>query len=85
MHVSVFVFIDIIYQSFIAIETLSSISFYALGSAPYCNGFTLDTAYAKNRNDNKWYYFDDSNVTEATGSVVTKAAYVLFYQRRYVV
>jgi len=40
------------------------------------------TAYGKNRNDGKWYYFDDSNVTEATGNVVTKAAYVLFYQRR---
>jgi len=41
------------------------------------------TAYGKNRLDNKWYYFDDSSVTEAKESdIVTKAAYVLFYQRR---
>jgi len=40
------------------------------------------TAYGKNRKDSKWYYFDDNNVTEATGKVVTSAAYVLFYQRR---
>ena len=42
-----------------------------------------DTAYCKNRIDDKWYYFDDSSVTEAKeSSVVSKAAYVLFYQRR---
>lgn len=41
------------------------------------------TAYGKNRTDNKWYYFDDARVTEAKESdVVSKAAYVLFYQRR---
>jgi len=40
------------------------------------------TAYGKNRNDGKWYYFDDNSVTEAKGEIVTKAAYVLFYQRR---
>jgi ubiquitin C-terminal hydrolase len=42
----------------------------------------LDTAFGKNKNDGRWYYFDDSNVTEAKGDIVTKAAYVLFYQRR---
>jgi ubiquitin C-terminal hydrolase len=41
-----------------------------------------DTAFGKNKNDGRWYYFDDSNVTEAKGDIVTKAAYVLFYQRR---
>jgi hypothetical protein len=41
-----------------------------------------DTALGKNKNDGQWYYFDDSSVTEAKGDIVTKAAYVLFYQRR---
>ncbi|XP_069792713.1 ubiquitin carboxyl-terminal hydrolase 4 isoform X2 [Narcine bancroftii] len=41
------------------------------------------TAYAKNEIDGQWYYFDDSNVSGASeDQIVTKAAYVLFYQRR---
>ncbi|XP_063104916.1 ubiquitin carboxyl-terminal hydrolase 4 isoform X2 [Cavia porcellus] len=41
------------------------------------------TAYAKNKFSGKWYYFDDSNVSLASeDQIVTKAAYVLFYQRR---
>ncbi|KAI1892727.1 hypothetical protein AGOR_G00136520 [Albula goreensis] len=41
------------------------------------------TAFAKNEVDEKWYYFDDSSVSSATeDQIVTKAAYVLFYQRR---
>ncbi|XP_053545389.1 ubiquitin carboxyl-terminal hydrolase 4 [Bombina bombina] len=41
------------------------------------------TAYAKNRANGKWYYFDDSSVSPASeDQIVTKAAYVLFYQRR---
>lgn len=41
------------------------------------------TAYAKNRETRQWHYFDDSNVTPASDeNVVSKAAYVLFYQRR---
>ncbi|XP_075370616.1 ubiquitin carboxyl-terminal hydrolase 4 isoform X2 [Mycteria americana] len=41
------------------------------------------TAYAKNKVNDKWYYFDDSNVSVASeDQIVTKAAYVLFYQRR---
>ncbi|KAI1890913.1 hypothetical protein AGOR_G00158490 [Albula goreensis] len=41
------------------------------------------TAYGKNRSDGKWHYFDDSSVFPATeDQIVTKAAYVLFYQRR---
>ncbi|KAG7477995.1 hypothetical protein MATL_G00075790 [Megalops atlanticus] len=41
------------------------------------------TAYAKNKSDGKWHYFDDSSVFPATeDQIVTKAAYVLFYQRR---
>merc|ERR1712152_8236 len=41
------------------------------------------TAYGKNKIDGNWYYFDDSSVTQTNEeAVVTKAAYVLFYQRR---
>nr|XP_006014127.1 PREDICTED: ubiquitin carboxyl-terminal hydrolase 4-like [Latimeria chalumnae] len=41
------------------------------------------TAYAKNKSDGKWYYFDDSSVSLASeDQIVTKAAYVLFYQRK---
>lgn len=41
------------------------------------------TAYAKNCLNNLWYYFDDSSVTPVqTSSIVTKSAYVLFYQRQ---
>ncbi|KFQ25939.1 Ubiquitin carboxyl-terminal hydrolase 4, partial [Merops nubicus] len=40
-------------------------------------------AYAKNKVTGKWYYFDDSSVSVASeDQIVTKAAYVLFYQRR---
>ena len=43
-----------------------------------------DTAYGKNKLDGNWYYFDDSSVTQTNEeAVVTKAAYVLFYQRRF--
>ncbi|KAJ3073631.1 CSN-associated deubiquitinating enzyme Ubp12 [Podochytrium sp. JEL0797] len=42
------------------------------------------TAYAKNSLDNVWYNFDDSHVSKIPdpNSVVTPAAYMLFYQRR---
>uniref|UniRef100_A0A8C5MS72 Ubiquitin carboxyl-terminal hydrolase n=1 Tax=Leptobrachium leishanense TaxID=445787 RepID=A0A8C5MS72_9ANUR len=41
------------------------------------------TAYAKNHLNGQWYYFDDSSVSPATEEqIVTKAAYVLFYQRK---
>jgi len=41
------------------------------------------TAYAKNKDDNRWYYFDDSSVSESQEEAVcSKAAYVLFYTRR---
>ena len=45
-----------------------------------------DTAYGKNKLDGNWYYFDDSSVTQTNEeAVVTKAAYVLFYQRRLII
>ena len=41
------------------------------------------TAYAKNCADQRWYNFDDSSVSVADEeSVCSKAAYVLFYQKR---
>ncbi|SCU95971.1 LAFA_0G03488g1_1 [Lachancea sp. 'fantastica'] len=41
------------------------------------------TAYAKNAEDDKWYYFDDSRVTETNCErSVSEAAYLLFYRRR---
>ncbi|CAJ0955750.1 unnamed protein product [Ranitomeya imitator] len=41
------------------------------------------TAYAKNQETQQWYYFDDSSVSPASeDQIVTKAAYVLFYQRQ---
>ncbi|XP_072718750.1 ubiquitin carboxyl-terminal hydrolase 15 isoform X1 [Ciconia boyciana] len=41
------------------------------------------TAFAKNKDDGKWYYFDDSSVSTACeDQIVSKAAYVLFYQRQ---
>ena len=41
------------------------------------------TAYAKNCHTGGWHYFDDSNVSQASeDNVVSKAAYVLFYERR---
>lgn len=45
--------------------------------------FASDTAYAKNKLDGLWYYFDDSTVSSASEeNTVSKAAYVLFYMRR---
>ncbi|KAK2858834.1 hypothetical protein Q5P01_003454 [Channa striata] len=41
------------------------------------------TAYAKNKDDGKWYNFDDSSVSPASeDQIVSKAGYVLFYQRQ---
>ena len=41
------------------------------------------TAFAKNPLYGKWYNFDDTDVSNASqSSVVTKAAYVLFYKLR---
>ncbi|CAI8499238.1 unnamed protein product [Hanseniaspora opuntiae] len=41
------------------------------------------TAYAKNFSDGKWYYYNDSKVTEAQEEQsISSAAYLLFYKRR---
>ena len=34
------------------------------------------------KNDNKWYRFDDENVSEIdTNNIITNNAYMLFYQQ----
>lgn len=42
------------------------------------------TAYAKNKEDGAWHYFNDSSCSSVKNSadVKSEAAYVLFYQRR---
>jgi len=41
------------------------------------------TAYARHRDDNQWYKYDDSSVSPAYPSeIVSRAAYVLFYKRK---
>ncbi|XP_077488380.1 ubiquitin carboxyl-terminal hydrolase 15-like isoform X1 [Amblyomma americanum] len=41
------------------------------------------TAFAKNKETELWYHFDDNSVSQASEeNVVSKAAYVLFYARR---
>ncbi|XP_060948337.1 ubiquitin carboxyl-terminal hydrolase 15-like isoform X2 [Limanda limanda] len=41
------------------------------------------TAYAKNKDDGKWYNFDDGSASPANDDqIVSKAGYVLFYQRQ---
>ncbi|XP_068162474.1 ubiquitin carboxyl-terminal hydrolase 15-like isoform X2 [Antennarius striatus] len=41
------------------------------------------TAYAKNKDDGKWYNFDDNSASPANeDQIVSKAGYVLFYQRQ---
>lgn len=58
-------------------------SLLALPSLLSCSSSLTDTAYAKNKVNGKWYYFDDSSVSVASeDQIVTKAAYVLFYERR---
>lgn len=43
----------------------------------------LLVAFCKNAADAKWYRFDDSHVAEIDeDTIVTKEAYILFYQRR---
>ena len=41
------------------------------------------TAYGKNKENSEWYYFDDSSVTSSSEEdAVSKAAYVLVYQKQ---
>ncbi|RHZ16694.1 hypothetical protein DYB37_008297 [Aphanomyces astaci] len=46
-------------------------------------GFGHYTAFAQDQQTRLWYHFDDSSVTSvAASSVVSNAAYILFYKRR---
>jgi len=41
------------------------------------------TAHCRHRNDNRWFRYDDSSVSEASAAdIVSRAAYVLFYRRK---
>ncbi|KAG7280843.1 hypothetical protein CRUP_010825, partial [Coryphaenoides rupestris] len=41
------------------------------------------TSYSRNKDNGRWYYYDDSKVTYATeDQIVTNAAYLLFYHRQ---
>jgi len=39
------------------------------------------TAYVKNK-ENKWYLFDDKNVAEFTGNIISEFSYCLFYRKK---
>lgn len=42
--------------------------------------FILDTAFAKNKDDGKWYYFDDSSVSTASeDQIVASIFYVSIF------
>jgi len=41
------------------------------------------TAFGRHRDDNQWYRYDDSSVSQANrNEIVSRAAYVLFYKRK---
>uniref|UniRef100_A0A8C5KP67 Ubiquitin carboxyl-terminal hydrolase 15 n=1 Tax=Jaculus jaculus TaxID=51337 RepID=A0A8C5KP67_JACJA len=65
------------------INDLDMSEFLINPNAGPCMGGVHYTSFAKNKNDGKWYYLDDSNVSTASeDQIVSKAAYVLFYQRQ---
>ena len=40
--------------------------------------YSSDTAYAKNKDDGRWYYFDDSTVTASSEDSVVVSTSMLF-------
>lgn len=40
--------------------------------------FSLDTAFAKNKDDGKWYYFDDSSVSTASEDQIVVSMSFIF-------
>lgn len=40
--------------------------------------FSLDTAFAKNKDDGKWYYFDDSSVSTASEDQIVVSVSFIF-------
>ena len=64
------------------IVSILELKYFIIKDYKNCEIFS-DTAYGKSKIDNNWYYYDDSNVSQANEEAVcSKAAYVLFYQRR---
>lgn len=64
-------------------KTKKQLTYNLIGVANHFGGLGGGhyTAYAKNAIQNAWYSFDDALVTPASSSnVVTRSAYVLFYQ-----
>ena len=56
---------------------------YAVSNHYGSIGFGHYTAFAKNKNANSWYKFDDSSVSPIlTSEICSSASYVLFYRRR---
>lgn len=65
-------FVDGVFYDLFAVSN----HFGGLGGGHY-------TAFAKNHVDGKWYNCDDSHVSEISGEkLISKAAYLLFYQKR---
>ncbi|KAF5928308.1 hypothetical protein HPG69_014913 [Diceros bicornis minor] len=65
------------------LDTLVDFPINDLDMSEFLINPNADTAFAKNKDDGKWYYFDDSSVSPASeDQIVSKAAYVLFYQRQ---
>eukprot|EP01087_Luapelamoeba_hula_P023258 TRINITY_DN8513_c0_g1_i1.p1 TRINITY_DN8513_c0_g1~~TRINITY_DN8513_c0_g1_i1.p1 ORF type:complete len:1313 (+),score=298.81 TRINITY_DN8513_c0_g1_i1:395-3940(+) len=59
---------------------------YAVSNHSGSMGFGHYTAYALNKNNQKWYCFNDSHVSEASEKeIVSSSAYLLFYERQDVV
>ena len=68
------------------LKTQGSLQFELYGVSNHYGGLGGGhyTAYAKQKDSGKWYYFDDSSVSthSQSESVVTKAGYLLFYVRK---
>lgn len=39
----------------------------------------LDTAFAKNKDDGKWYYFDDSSVSTASEEQIVASTFLFYF------
>lgn len=64
-----------------SICTNEGVDFNHLYSFRYVLFPLIDTAYAKNKTDGKWYYFDDSSVSSASEDqiVVRFSSFFLFF------
>ena len=57
---------------------------YAVSNHYGSVGFGHYTAYGKNQENGRWYYFDDSRVTPVTdkSEIISAGAYAVFYRRK---